>query len=83
MTSPIETAIFELLGDPEGPRSISPEAIARRVDGEGWRRVLPQVRPVALGLARQGRLSLLRHGKPVEPHTLKGVYRLGPPDAQG
>ena len=32
--------------------------------------------PTAQALARQGRLAILRHGKPVDPDGFKGVYRL-------
>ena len=79
MISPIEAAILELLGG-DG-RSIAPEAVARAVAGDDWRRVLPQVRATAVGLARQGRLAILRHGRPADPETFKGLYRLGRPDA--
>jgi hypothetical protein len=39
------------------------------------------VRAVARGLARQGRLVILRHNKPADPDDFKGVYRLRLPDA--
>lgn len=78
--SPIVKAVFELLAS-EAPSSVSPEAVARKAGGEGWRRVLPQVRAEAVGLARAGRLVILRHGKPADPDTFKGVYRLGRSDA--
>jgi len=76
MTSPIEDAIFAALAGLEPGKSVSPEAVARAVDPEGWRRLLPQVKATAVGLARQGKLAILRHGKPVDPDGFKGVYRL-------
>ncbi|MFI4964466.1 MAG: DUF3253 domain-containing protein, partial [Caulobacterales bacterium] len=54
----------------------SPEEVARAVDPEGWRRLLGQVRAVARGLARQGKVVILRHNKPADPGDFKGVYRL-------
>ena len=30
----------------------------------------------AKGLARQGKIVILRHGKPADPEAFKGVYRL-------
>jgi hypothetical protein len=66
MTSPIEAAILDLVG-------------ARGLDAEGWRRILPQVRATAVGLARAGKIAIFRHGKPVDPNAFKGVYRLGLP----
>jgi hypothetical protein len=79
VTSPIEAAIFEVLAAEAVGKSIAPETVARALDAEGWRRLLPQVRATAVGLARQGRLVILRHGKPADPDTFKGVYRLRAP----
>ena len=75
MSVTIEDAIFRLLDEATG-RSVSPEQVARAVGGEAWRAALPQVRVTAVGLARQGRLDILRHGKPIDPGGFKGVYRL-------
>ena len=79
MASPIEEAIFAALGEFAPGKSVAPETVARSVDPEGWRRLLPQVRATAVGLARQGRLVILRHGKPADPDAFKGVYRLRAP----
>jgi len=81
MTSPIEEAIFAALAGVEAGKSVSPEAVARAVDAENWRRVLPQVRATAVGLARQGRLVITRHGKPVDPDGFKGVWRMRGPES--
>jgi hypothetical protein len=51
------------------------------MDAESWRRHLGQVRATAVGLARAGRLVILRHGKPADPDDFKGVYRLRAADA--
>jgi hypothetical protein len=86
MSAEVETAIFDLLAAKVAPgKSVSPEEVARAVDSEGWRRLLGHVRAVARGLARQGKLVILRHGKPADPEDFKGVYRLRlplPEDAQ-
>jgi hypothetical protein len=77
MSAEIETAIFDLLNAKVAPgKSISPEEVARAADPESWRRTLGHVRAVARGLARQGRLVILRHNKPADPDDFKGVYRL-------
>jgi hypothetical protein len=84
MPSPIEDALFALLAPLPPAKSISPEDVARAVDPEGWRRMLPRVRAEAVGLARQGRIVITRHGKPADPETFKGVYRLRlPSDPDG
>ena len=82
MSAEIETAIFDLLAAKPAGKSVSPEDVARTVDAEGWRRLLGQVRAVARGLARQGKLVILRHNKPADPEDFKGVYRLRLPGAE-
>ena len=82
MADPVETAIFDLLGNVAAGKTVSPEEVARALDPEGWRRQLGRVRAVAVGLARAGRLVITRHGKPADPDTLKGVWRMRLPDAE-
>ena len=76
MSSPVELALFERLAERPAGKSVDPAEVAKRVDPEGWRRLLPQVKGVAVGLARVGRLEILRHNKPVDPNAFRGVYRL-------
>jgi hypothetical protein len=76
MTADFEQTIFDLLAPLPAGKSVAPEDVARAVDPQGWRRLLPQVRATAVGLARQNRLVITRHGKPADPDTFKGVYRL-------
>lgn len=80
MSDPIETAIFEKLAraDPGGAggRSIEPAEVARALQPEQWRRMLPRVRACALGLMRQGKLTITKKGRPVDPDAFKGVIRL-------
>ncbi len=88
MSQLIEDTLFELLSQVRKAESISPNDIAQAVfiknrdnsekpiDRANWQRELPKVRAVVVGLARQGRVELLRKGKPVEPDGLKGIYRL-------
>lgn len=82
MSERVEAAIFGLLAKVAPGKSVSAEDVARAVDPEGWRRLLGHVRATAIGLARQGRLVITRHGKPADPDDFKGVYRLKLPDAQ-
>jgi len=73
----VEDAILETLaGVPEG-KSIAPDEVAKAIDLERWRRILPRVKAAAVGLARLGRIDVLRHNKAVDPsQPIKGVYRL-------
>jgi hypothetical protein len=60
-----------------GPaKSICPSEVARAL-AETWRPLMGPVRAEAVALAREGRLLILRHGKPVEDlDALRGVIRL-------
>jgi hypothetical protein len=82
MSERVEAAIFDLLGKLAPGKSVSPEEVARAVEPERWRRLMGHVRGTAIGLARQGRLVITRHGKPADPDDFKGVYRLKLPDAE-
>ena len=86
---PVAEAILAQLASPGAAKSISPEDAARAFAAgragptsppDLWRRYLPAVRQQALHLARQGRIHILRKGKPVDPHApVKGVIRLALP----
>jgi hypothetical protein len=82
MSRSVEDAILSLLAERVSGKSIDPAEAAKALapDGETWQRLLPQVRATAIGLARQGRLVITRKGKPVDPDTFRGVYRLKLPD---
>lgn len=81
MSSPIEDEIFSQLAGLASGKSIDPAQIAKALQPERWQRMLGQIRSEAIGLARQGRLVITRHGKPADPDSFKGVYRLRLPDA--
>jgi hypothetical protein len=60
-----------------GPaKSICPSEVARALE-DTWRPLMGPVRAEAVALAREGRLLILRHGKPVaDLDALRGVIRL-------
>lgn len=76
MTSSIEDAILEHLAAAAPGKTIDPADVAKALQPERWQRMLPQVRATAVGLARIGRLVITRHGKPADPDTFKGVWRM-------
>ena len=76
MSIDMEAVILEVVGKLAPGKSASSEEVARAADPEGWRRLTGHVRNTARGLARQGRLTITRHGKPADPEKFKGVYRL-------
>lgn len=78
----IEAAIFDLLARRATGATICPSEAAKAVDPEGWRRLMPQVRATAVGLARAGRLEITRKSRAVDPDAFKGVYRLRLPGTE-
>ena len=82
MSDPIETAILNKIASLEPGQSIEPAEVAKTLQPEQWRRMLPKVRAAALGLMRQGRLTITKKGKAVDPESFKGVIRLRLPTEQ-
>ena len=80
-TSPIEDTILDLLSKLPAGKSIDPSEVAKIIQPERWQRVLGQVRSTAVGMARAGTVVIRRHGKPADPDSFRGVYRLRLPDA--
>jgi len=76
MSDPIEAAIFEKLSALGDGKSIEPAEVAKALQPEQWQRMLPKVRATALGLMRQGRLTITKKGKAVDPDDFRGVTRL-------
>lgn len=47
---------------------------------DAWTGYTKRLRAIAIGMARQGRIAILRKGKPVDPHApIKGLIRLASP----
>ena len=71
------TATLLRLAAERGPaKSLCPTDVARAVSAEEWRPLLGAVRKVAADLARQGKIEILRKGKPINPDDMRGVIRL-------
>ena len=69
------------------PEGIDPTAAARAAggnptDGVSWRVVVRAVRQAAAELVDDGKLQVLRKGKPADIRTVKGVIRLALPDGE-
>jgi Protein of unknown function (DUF3253) len=72
----IADAILRLTAAHAPAGSISPSEAAQALDGAGWRRLLGPVRRVAAQLAREGRIEVIRKGRPIAPEEIRGVIRL-------
>lgn len=76
MTTPIQDTILSQLAAVPAGKSIDPMSVAKAIEPERWQRLLGHVRTNAVELARQGKIVILRHNKPVNPEQFRGVYRL-------
>ena len=72
----ITAALLHLAAERGPEKSLCPTDVARAVSAENWRPLLGAVRKVAADLARQGKIEILRKGKPINPEEMRGVIRL-------
>ena len=80
--SVIEAALMRLIAAHGPGKTVDPTEAARLIGGDHpdqWGPLMQPIRRVAVALAEQGRLVILRKGKPVDPRDFKGVYRLTAP----
>lgn len=77
----IEATLLRLIAEHAG-KTVDPAEAARVLGGphpDGWGPLMQPIRRVAVALAEQGRVVILRKGKAVDPRDFKGVYRLTAP----
>lgn len=78
--SEIEATILALCAARGPARSICPSEVARALAGDderAWRLLMQPVRAAAVALAREGRIAILRKGRPVPAgEPVRGVIRL-------
>ena len=72
----ITNAMLRIAAERGPEKSLCPTDVARAVSAENWRPLLRPVRKVAADLARQGKIEILRKGKPINPDDMRGVIRL-------
>jgi hypothetical protein len=70
-----ELTILQIAAERGEQKSFCPSEVARALS-EDWRPLLTHVRAAARRLAEEGRIDILRHGKPILPAEIKGVIRL-------
>ena len=75
----LERTMLDLAAARGADKSICPSEVARAVSGDHpdqWGPLMLPVRRVAVRLMKEGRLVILRKGKPVDPDDFRGVYRI-------
>jgi hypothetical protein len=73
------------LMEARGPgKTVGPADVARALGGDhpdGWSPLMQPVRRVAVRLMKEGRVVIVRRGRPVNPDDFRGVYRIALPAA--
>lgn len=79
----LQAAILRLCSERGEGKSICPSEVARALAGNDeklWRLLMHPIREAAMALAREGRVVILRKGKPVPVgEQVRGVIRLALP----
>ena len=78
MTEPTLREAILAIATARGPdKSLCPSEAARAVAPADWRPLMSRIRREAIALAREGRIDILRKGRPVDPAAeIRGVIRL-------
>ncbi len=64
-----------------GPaKTFCPSEVARALEPEDWRPLMPAIRTVAAALAASGALCCTQRGEPADPATVHGPIRLSVPE---
>jgi hypothetical protein len=80
----LETAMLTLLAERGVGKTLGPADVAQALGGnqpDGWGPLMQPVRKVAVRLMKEGRIVILRKGRPVDPDDFRGTYRLALPTA--
>ncbi|GJE75038.1 DUF3253 domain-containing protein [Methylorubrum suomiense] len=79
----IEETMLRLVAERGSDKTCCPSEVARALGGphpDGWGPLMQPVRRVAVRLTKEGRVQIVRKGKPVaDPDDFRGIYRLSQP----
>lgn len=74
----IARVMFTLLQSRAEDATICPSEVARALEPEHWRPLMPRIRAVAATLAGAGRVELRQRGEVIAPSsTIRGPLRIG------
>lgn len=71
----IQECLLRLVGDRGPTKTICPSEVARSLDAEQWRELMPQVRAIGSQLAKSGAIAVMQKGQVVNPDQVKGPIR--------
>ena len=71
----IRTCILEKTAQRGQRKTICPSEVARALDSDNWRELMPAVREQGRQLAAKGKIWVMQKGQRVDPHEAKGPIR--------
>lgn len=74
-----EKAILDAVRERGASKTICPSEVARSLNPEAWRDLMPAIREAAARLLADGSITVTQKGMPVHPLEAKGPIRLGLP----
>lgn len=80
--STIRETIEAMVAERGVGKTVCPSEVARAIAGQdekAWRLLMAPIRAEAVAMAGEGRLTIRRKGRVVDPSDFKGIYRLGTP----
>lgn len=72
----ISRLILDLTAERGPEKSVCPSEVARQLDPEDWRALMPQVREVAGKLQAEGKIHITQGGEKVDIRAVTGPIRL-------
>jgi hypothetical protein len=84
-TGEIEATLLRLVRERGPGKTIGPTDVARALGGDhpdGWGSLMQPVRREAVRLMKEGRVVIVRRGRPVNPDDFRGVYRIRLPGSE-
>jgi hypothetical protein len=75
----IRDALLLMAAESPAGKPIGPDVVARAIVGKNekvWRRLMKPIKDEAVRLAKDGKVILLRKGKPADPDRVRGLYRI-------
>jgi hypothetical protein len=79
----LESTMLALVAEAPAGKAIDPTEVARALGGDhpdGWGPLMQPVRRTAVRLMKEGKVVILRRGRPVDPDDFRGIYRLARPE---
>ena len=75
----LRETILRLAAARGSDKTICPSEVARELRGsdeKAWRLLMKPIRREAVALADEGRVTIRRKGRAVDPHDFRGIYRI-------